>query len=172
MPFFVMTESAAPGGDSSEKYHLGGGGRLLAHGAGHPTYAAAQSWANARVGEDEYWISEAPHRSVALLQASGIGFPTPRGGWARYTPFFDLVDDLGRRGYSLLGTAGLKPWTSFVSAALLGNEGRSFRRPPEGYDPAPALRSVLEDVCRDAGIADSEFGRRVESLIGLLEVPG
>jgi hypothetical protein len=171
MPYFVMTETAPPAGDSNAKYHRGGGGLLLAHGAGHPTYAAAQSWANSRVGEDEYWISEAPHRSVALLQASGIGFPTPRGGWARFTPFFDLVDDLGRRGYSLSGTAGLTPWTSLLSAALLGNEGRSFRRPAEGYDPAPALRSVLEDLRLDAGVAASELGARVESLIGLLDVP-
>ena len=171
MPYFVMTETAPPAGDSNAKYHRGGGGLLLAHGAGHPTYAAAQSWANSRVGEDEYWISEAPHRSVALLQASGIGFPTPRGGWARFTPFFDLVDDLGRRGYSLSGTAGLTPWTSLLSAALLGNEGRSFRRPAEGYDPAPALRSVLEDLRKDSDIAGSELAHQVESLIGLLDVP-
>jgi hypothetical protein len=172
MPYFVMTGSTPHGGDPNAKYQLGGGGLLLAHGAGHPTFAAAQSWARSRVGEDEYWISEAPHRSVALLRASGIGFPTPRGGWARYTPFFDLVDDLGRRGYNLSSTAGLTPWTSLVSAALLGNEGRSFRRPAEGYDPAPALRSVLEDLSQDAGIAGSELGDRVESLIGLLDVRG
>jgi hypothetical protein len=170
MPFFVMTETAPRGGAPEAKYHLGGGGQLLAHGGGHATYAAAQSWANSRVGEDEYWISEAPHRSIALLQASGIDFPTPRGGWARYTPFFDLVDDLGRRGYGLPSTAGLKPWTSIVSAALLCNEGRSFRRPAEGYDPTPALRSVLEDISQDAGIAGSELGDRVESLMGLLDV--
>jgi hypothetical protein len=171
MPFFVMTESAAPGGEPGAKYQLGGGGRLLAHGGGHPTYAAAHTWANSRLGEDEYWISEAPHRSVALLQASGIGFPTPRGGWARYTPFFDLVDDLGKRGYNLSSTAGLTPWTSLLSVALLGNQGRSFRRPAAGYDPAPALRGVLEDLRLDAGIAGSEVGDRVESLISLLDAP-
>jgi hypothetical protein len=169
MPFFVITENAPPGGDSKAKYQSGGGGLLLAHGGGHPTYAAAYSWANSRIDAGEYWVTEAPHRSIALLQASGIGFPTPRGGWARYTPFFDLVDDLGQRGSSPSSGGRPTPWTSLLSVALLGNEGRSYRRPAEGYDPAPALRTVLEDLSLEAGVAGSELGDRVESLIGLLE---